>query len=69
MRTLIVAVTCLLFVAASAGAGQVVFQDDFENYQGWTANNGSGCSMPPTSPILGTTFPCTRSAPSVTREW
>lgn len=41
MRTLIVAVTCLLFVAASASA-TTVFQDDFESYTGWTANNGNG---------------------------
>ena len=42
MRTFFIAVTCLLFVAASASATTVVFQDDFESYTGWTANNGNG---------------------------
>lgn len=31
----------LLCVAASANA-EIVFQDDFESYTGWTANNGNG---------------------------
>jgi hypothetical protein len=57
MRTLIVAVTCLLFVAASAGAGQVVFQDDFENYQGWTANNGNGWFNATNEPNFGNWLP------------
>ena len=47
MRTFVVAVICLLFVAASASAA-TVFTDDFENYTGWTANNGYGHFTAPT---------------------
>jgi hypothetical protein len=46
MKVFVVAVTCLLFVAASASA-TTVFTDDFENYTAYTANNGNGIFVAP----------------------
>ena len=56
MRTLIVAVTCLLFAAASASAAGV-FTDDFENYTGYTANNGNGWFTATNEPNYGNYSP------------
>jgi len=52
MRTFVVAVTCLLCMAASASA-ETVFQDDFESYTGWTANNGNGWFTAANEPNYG----------------
>ncbi len=56
MRMFVVAVTCLLCMAASASA-TTVFTDDFESYTGWTANNGNGWFNATNEPNIGGWLP------------